>query len=257
MFEDTLDAVFRQPPVLQLAVFVVNGLIDFGAGLLFIAIMRRHGKPEEWTPVSTFQSTITVVFALFLAFHAAGIWANKSHAERTHIKSGTAIKRLDDLLGPRQLNLEGPREALHRYVRHVLKDEWRRDTNHAASPEAEAAFLDLHVRTLAALKDLSPAVSGQLLALLNDAARARSERLWVGANHTEAVSWLAVLFLALLAHLAVASVHIDKPKAGKLGLALFATATTIAFWSLGIVDDPFRFLRNLDPGTWLSSASTF
>jgi hypothetical protein len=52
----------------------------------------------------------------------------------------------------------------------------------------------------------------------------------------------------------VASVHVDKPKAGKLALGLFATATTIALWSLGIVDDPFRFLQNLDPGTWLSSS---
>lgn len=253
MFEDTLDTLFRQPPLLQLVVFVINGLIDFGAGMLLIRVVRRHGKPEQWTPVATFQSTIVVVFALFLAFHAASIWSNKSHAERTHIESGTAVKRLDDLLGPQQLNLTGPREALHRYVRHVLKDEWRKESNHAASPEAEAAFLDLHVRVLAALKDLPVPVSVQLVTLLNDAARARSERLWVGANHTEAVSWLAVMFLALLSHLAVASVHFDRPKAGMLGLGLFSTATTVALWSLGIVDDPFRFLQNLDPGTWLGS----
>ena len=56
-----------------------------------------------------------------------------------------------------------------------------------ASPEAESAFLDLHVRILAALKDLPPAVAEQLTTLLNEAARPRLERLWVGANHTEAV----------------------------------------------------------------------
>jgi hypothetical protein len=251
MLDDILDTLFRQSPGIQLVVFVINGLIDFGAGVLFIRIARRFGKPEEWTPVSTFQSTVTVVFALFLAFHAASIWSNKTHAERSHIESGTAVKRLDDLLGPQQLNLVSPREALHRYVWHVLKDEWRKETNHAASPEAETAFLDLHVRVVAELKDLPPAVATQLITLLNEAAHSRSERLWVGANHTESVSWLAVMFLCLLAHLAVASVHIDKPKAGKLGLALFATATTVAFWSLGIVDDPFRFLQNLDPGKWL------
>ena len=160
-----------------------------------------------------------MVFALFLAFHAASIWANKSHAERTHIESGTAIKRLDDLLGPQQLNLVGPREALHRYVRHVLKDEWRKSTNHASAPEAEQAFLDLHVRTMTASRICRRPSPGSSTPCLNDAARARSERLWVGANHTEAVSWLAVMFLGLLAHLAVASVHIDKPRAGKLALA--------------------------------------
>jgi hypothetical protein len=75
----------------------------------------------------------------------------------------------------------------------------------------------------------------------------------VGANHTEAVSWLAVLFLGLLAHLGVAPVHIDKPRAGMLALFLFSTATTLAYWSLGIVDDPFRFLQNLHPGKWLGT----
>src|SRR5438105_421958 len=164
MIEDALDALFRQPPLIQLAVFVVNGLIAFGAGLAFIRWFQRYPKPELWTPVST--------------FHAAGIWANKSHAEHTHIESGTAIKRLDDLLGPQQLNLPGPREALHRYVRHVLKDEWRKTTNYSSAPEAEQAFLELHVRTMAAIKDLPPAIAGQLFALLNEAARARSERLW-------------------------------------------------------------------------------
>ena len=151
MFEDTLDTLFGRSPLLQLVVFVINGLIDFGAGMLLIRFVRRYGKPEKWIPVATFQSTIVVVFALFLALHAASIWSNKSHTERTHIESDTAVKRLDDLLGSQQLNLTGPREALHRYVRHVLKDEW-----------------------------------------------------------------------------------------------------TLALWSLGIVD-PFRFLQNHDPGTWLGS----
>jgi hypothetical protein len=36
-------------------------------------------------------------------------------------------------------------------------------------------------------------------------------------------------------------------------IGLLATATTVALWSLGIVDDPFRFLQNLDPGKWLGT----
>jgi hypothetical protein len=62
MLEDALDALFRQPPLIQLAVFVLNGLIAFGAGLAFIRWFQRFPQLEQWTPVSTFQSSITVVF---------------------------------------------------------------------------------------------------------------------------------------------------------------------------------------------------
>ena len=41
--------------------------------MAFIRWFQRFPKPEQWTPVSTFQSSITVVFALFLAFHASSI----------------------------------------------------------------------------------------------------------------------------------------------------------------------------------------
>jgi hypothetical protein len=124
MFEDTLDTLFGRSPLLQLVVFVINGLIDFGAGMLLIRFVRRYGKPEKWIPVATFQSTIVVVFALFLVFHAAGIWSNKSHAERTHIESGTAVKRLDDLLGPQQLNLTGIVDDPFRFLQNLDPGTW-------------------------------------------------------------------------------------------------------------------------------------
>jgi hypothetical protein len=50
----------------------------------------------------------------------------------------------------------------------------------------------------------------------------------------------------------VASVHLDRPRAGALALALLAMTTTIAYWSLGVVDDPYRHFDKLDPMTWLN-----
>ena len=49
----------------------------------------------------------------------------------------------------------------------------------------------------------------------------------------------------------VSSVHLDKPRAGGIALGLLAVTTTVAYWSLGIVDDPYRYLDTLDPMTWL------
>jgi len=70
---------------------------------------------------------------------------------------------------------------------------------------------------------------------------------WIGANHTETASWLIVLALGVLAHVAIAVVHVDWPKAGFVALAIFASTTVVAYTALGMIDDPYRYLDSLDP----------
>jgi len=53
--------------------------------------------------------------------------------------------------------------------------------------------------------------------------------------------------VGLLTHLAVASVRFDRWRAGAVALALLASTTTIAYWSLGIVAGLCRHARQLNP----------
>lgn len=87
--------------------------------------------------------------------------------------------------------------------------------------------------------------------LVDDIATTRSDRLWIGQNHTEFNSWLAVLLIGFMTYLAVASVHLDWLRAGTLALALLTATMTIAYWSLGVVNDPYRHLNRLDPMSWV------
>jgi hypothetical protein len=247
------EALFEQSAPVQLCVFVLNGFVTFALASGFLVFWhRRQAKPALWAPVAPFQTTITTMFALFLAFHASGIWSNKSHAERAHLEAGSAIKRLDEALAPAQLNLVEFREALHRYVRFVSKEEWRKARNRAASEGAMAAFRDLQGMALMSASHQPAPVATQLGFLVNELAHARSDKLWVGANHTETTSWLVVLTLGILAHFAIASVHFERPRAGMVGLALFAVTTSLAYTALGIVDDPYRYL-DLDPLAWITA----
>jgi len=246
-----LELLFQQSAFVQFLIFLVHGLIVFGIAISFVFYMNRRPDVQKWTPVGPYFASISVVFALFLAFHGAAIWSNKAHAERAFVDAGSSIKRLDEMLSPAQLNLDGPRSSLNRYVRYVFRDEWRKSRNSRASERAEYAFRELQQRIGAAMSQLPPGNASQLNTLLNDVARTRSDRLWVGGNHTEAVSWLAVLALGLLTHLAIASIHFDKPRAGVIALALLSLTTTMAYWSLGIVDDPYRMMDHLNPNAWL------
>jgi hypothetical protein len=247
------EALFEQSAPVQFGFFVLHGLVIFALACGFLLFWhRRQAKPALWAPVAPFSTSITTMFALFLAFHASSIWSNKSHAERAHLEAGSAIKRLDEALGPTQLNLVEFRETLHRYVHHAAKDEWRSARNRAASERAMVAFRDLQGMTLASGNHLPGPVAAQLGFLVNQLAHARSDKLWVGANHTETTSWLVVLTLGILAHFAVASVHFERPRAGMVALALFATTTSLAYTALGIVDDPYRYL-DLDPLVWITA----
>jgi hypothetical protein len=248
--QNLLEALFQLPSLVQFAIFalyaVAIGALAFG----FLMVLRRcQAKPSEWIPVAPFSTSITTLFALFLAFHASTIWANKARAERAHITANMAMKRLDIALSEQQLNLPDIRHKLHRYVYYVSKDEWRHARNRMVSERATEAFWEVNGMVLAAAKTLPSPDIAQLEYLLNEVAQSRSEKLWIGANHTESSSWLIVFALGVLANFAIASVHFDKPKAGLVALTLFAAATTVAYASLGMVDDPYRFLDNLDPAT--------
>jgi hypothetical protein len=248
LIQRLLEDLFHQPMLVQLALFTVWGLIVLALSFGFLLFCRRRQlKPADWHPVAPFQSSITTMFALFLAFHASTIWANKARAERAYAAANVAIQRLDEALGTGQLNMVEFRQELHRYVGYVSKDEWRKARNRVVSARATASFSKLNAMALAAAAQVPSPTATHLMRLLDEVAHARSDKLWLGANHTETSSWLIVLALGVVAHFAIAAVHFDRPKAGLVALLLFASASTIAYTALGMVDDPYRYLDSLDP----------
>ncbi|MGI9247120.1 MAG: hypothetical protein ACR2I8_10555, partial [Steroidobacteraceae bacterium] len=75
--------------------------------------------------------------------------------------------------------------------------------------------------------------------LLDKLVEARAARLWVGMHNRNLDSWAVVLVLGLLSHIAVGFVHLDRPRAGLLSIALFALATSSAYWLLTGALNPF------------------
>lgn len=232
----------------QLAIFTIYGLIVLSLAFGFLLLCRRRQvKPQEWMPVAPFATAITTMFSLFIAFHASGMWANMSRAERAHTEASMAITRLDEALSPSQLNLPDLRKLLHGYVGYVSKDEWRTARNRTVSLRANAAFRELNGMALAATEKLPSAQGQHILHLLDQLAMARSNKTWLSANHTETPSWLIVFALGVLAHFAIAAAHFDRPRAGLVALAIFASTSTVAYTALGMIDDPYRYLDSLDP----------
>ncbi len=243
-----LDLLFSQSPAVQLAVFSLHGLISLLFALIFMRALSAKARDiTALIPVGPSFASVTAIFSLLLAFHAAAIWSHRQQAERAFVQAQSAFLRFDDLVSPNGLDAPGVRAALHEYVEHAVEDEWLALGNKRMSETAERAFLDLETTLLRHQLSQPESTQAQLNTLLNDIARSRAERLWIGEHHTDGYVWLSVLLIGLISHFAIAAIHLDRPRAGALMLSLFAATTTIAYWSLGVMADPYRDSSRLNP----------
>ena len=211
--------------------------------------LRERG---DLVPVAPYFVSITTLYALFLAFHASTIWS-RQHAAEDHFRDAvSAISRLASLLGKEGADLEPARLHLSRYAEAVVRDEWA-SGNARASPRASAELEALRRELVRASERVPTALGNHLWRVFDDVVRARSERLWIGAHSRGTNSWMLVLVLGLLSHIAIGLVHADRPRAGGLALLLFACATTAAYWLLTRTLDPFA---NLDTLQYLQASSS-
>lgn len=239
LIQELLEGLFEQSVWIQFLVFLVYGVLVAGLAFGFLLLCRRlQPKPAEWAPVAPFSTSLT--------------WGNINRAEHAHTSAAVAIKRLDEALSPTQLNLPELRDRLYLFVGYVSKDEWRKSRNRVVSARANATLRELHAMALVEAEKLPSATANHLLSQVDQIAAARSDKLWLGANHTETPSWVIVFALGLLAHFGIAAVHFERPKAGLVAPTLFAATSTVAYTSLGMIDDPYRYLDSLDPAKQLA-----
>lgn len=243
-----LDQLFSQTPLVQLFVFSLHGVAALLLSFGFMKLLRwRFPNLSEIVPVGPSFASVTSIFALLLAFHAAAIWSHRQSAERAFTILQASIDRFDDLIGPGGLNAPDVQKALRTYVQLAVEEEWVELRNRRMGDKTEVALLNLELALLKFQLSQPEAARLQLNGLLDDMVRSRAERLWIGQHHTESVVWFSVLLIGLLSHFAIASIHADRPRAGAVMLTLFALTTTVAYWSLGLLSDPYRDLQNLNP----------
>lgn len=79
-------------------------------------------------------------------------------------------------------------------------------------------------------------------ALLNGVARigsARSDRLALAEDRTNHLKWLTVILLGVITQIAVAVVHLDKPRAQAAALTIFSFAVIVTLTLIAAQEQPF------------------
>ena len=110
-----------------------------------------------------------------------------------------------------------------------------------ASSKTDAALAAL-LRELSDPKIATEAGQAVHSALLSTALRvrdARADRLALASDRTNNVKWTTVLILGLLTQIALAFVHLERPRAQVASIALFSVAAVVALGLIALQEQPF------------------
>jgi len=170
-------------------------------------------------------------------------------AERAFSSVSGSAQKFADFIGPNHVDSPEARTAFRKYLLAIVYDEWYATDNLVPSSRAQDLLKELNAITidLGNSGKINGTVQSHLFRMVDDLASVRSTRLWIGAHHLDTDAWSVVLWLGLIAHLGFAAAHLDKPRGGKLLLALFSIGTTSSYWLLIVANNPYNNKKILDP----------
>ncbi|MEP9397344.1 hypothetical protein [Mesorhizobium sp. KR2-14] len=224
-----------------LGAFSAFGLLCFIISLGLLEYFRRRAaKVPETIPVATFVSTVATAWALALGFAAADIWSFKAQAEQAASEERSCVRRLGGMASADALDAPAMMQALKAYKSAVEQYEWRMSSNRSPSPEVDDALQKIRVAIIQIAKNGAP---GSLIAKMtqdfDELQDARNKRLAIGSSSVSDYKWYLVLFLTFLSMVTIASVHADRPRAGRNALSIFAIAAVVSLWILAVHAHPY------------------
>ena len=192
--------------------------------------------------VPPFINVLGVLFGLTLAFLANDTWNAHDRALASVAREADALRAIailaDNLPAADAANVKA---ATHRYASAAVA-EWPLLARRADSPEAAAAADGLlavlsQPRVLA---QSGAAVSGQEIALAIALRDGRETRISLSQTHVNPLKWAGMAVLGFLTMVSVAVVHVGKPRAMRVGVAIFALASAPTAVIVLVHGNPFQ-----------------
>jgi hypothetical protein len=125
--------------------------------------------------------------------------------------------------------------AEKQYVESAINVEWPLLAQRKDSPQTRQAFSNLLKETLnvAVDKNVPYAIQAELVKSIDALTNARTNRIQVREGYPESTRWICVMLLGFMSLVAVASVHLDQPKALALSLAIATSVISIILILIG------------------------
>ncbi|MGZ6007129.1 MAG: bestrophin-like domain [Rhizomicrobium sp.] len=238
---------------------MINAWLDLPAAALFAVLIVFYGLSGaliSWlcvrSPlrakiqtmsgvVAPFFGAVSLLFALLTGFLASDVGDRNRQAWRAVHTESSAAMSVHTLSVASASDMAASRAALRDYLQSVVRDEWRAMAEDGASSKTDTALAAL-LRELSDPKiatEAGQAVHNALLSTVLRVRDARADRLALASDRTNDVKWATVLILGLLTQIALASVHLERPRAQVAAIALFSVAAVVALGLIALQEQPF------------------
>ncbi|MGJ0453057.1 MAG: hypothetical protein ACR65T_07510 [Methylocystis sp.] len=193
---------------------------------------------QNWKGVvPPFVAVPATLFGLLMTFLSQDVWDANRSAYRAIAMEREQLATLAALSGNHGLNADDIPRAVRDYVETAVGLEWKTMEDGKESPETEAALNRL-TRAVASAR-IEPAFQRALVDTVMRLRSAREQRLAIAGAFPDDRKWAAVIIIAFITQIALAIVHLDRPRPQLLAQAIFALAAIVPISLVASVDDPY------------------
>jgi hypothetical protein len=199
--------------------------------------------------VAPFFASTATIFGLLIGFLSNDIWERNKQAQRIVLTESDTLVALYSLSAASGSDNKSLRSAIRGYVRAVVEDEWPRlAVQQERSPQTDAAVNALlrEVALPGTAKDVG--VQRTMLDMVLRIRAAHEDRVVLSNDRTVGTKWAAVLLLALITQIAIAVVHLERPRPQVAALFIFTLAAVSILGLLAVHEAPFEPPVFVPPG---------
>jgi len=198
--------------------------------------------------VAPFFGSVGIVFGLLIAFLSNDIWDRNKQAERVVLIESDTLVALYSLGLASGSDSKALRAAIRGYASAIVEDEWPSLQSNVRSVRTDAALNALLRQVAMPETSKDAGIQRTMLEMVLKIRSAHEDRLELSNDRTAVTKWGAVLLLALITQLAIAVVHLDKPRPQAAALFIFTLATVSLLSLLAIHEAPFEPPLFVPPG---------
>jgi hypothetical protein len=198
--------------------------------------------------VAPYFGSVGIIFALLVAFLSNDIWDRNKQAERVVFTESDTLIALYSLSLASGSDSKVLRSSIRGYASAVVEDEWLRLQAQERSTKADAALNALLREVALPGTSKDSGVQRTMLDMVLKIRVAHEDRLQLSYDRTAVTKWVAVLLLALLTQLAIALVHLERPRPQAIALFIFTLAAVSLLGLLAVHEAPFEPPIFIPPG---------
>ena len=238
------DWLFALPLLwMTLVIFAAAYLVAAGVYLVVVGL-AVNGRARVFKAFSPeMLPLLGVIFGLLVVFVAVQAWNDFDKAKVAVDTEASALRVgvvLDESLPEEQrIHL---RTLINRYIDEAVNREWPAMAQHrltlASPPTALVEALQLTL-SLKPQDESQRMAQREIVAALNRALDARSQRITISQSGVGPVKWAAILLLGLCMLIAIAMVHSDNRLTCAIAVTLVATGIALSALLIAAYSRPF------------------